>query len=200
MSEFFVVDSEAVHEIKIKGSKFIGQIFKVKDEEDAEQRLSQIRKKYHNATHNCFAYRTGKGSNIKFRFSDDGEPGGTAGKPIYSVIQGNNLTYVLFIVTRYFGGTKLGTGRLIRAYSSAAMEVLKKTGLKKLILTKTIEFSLPHTFVNTVHHVIEQFNAKIIDISYTETVSFTVKIQEDKEEDFKKLIAEKSSGQVKFQS
>ena len=183
MSEFFVVDSEAVHEIKIKGSKFIGQIFKVKDEEDAERRLSQTRKKYHNATHNCFAYRTGEGSNIKFRFSDDGEPGGTAGKPIYSVIQGNNLTYVLFIVTRYFGGTKLGTGGLIRAYSSAAMEVLKKTGLKRLILTKTIEFSLPHTFVNKVHHVIEQFNAKIIDTSYTETVSFTVKIQEDKEED-----------------
>lgn len=200
MSEFYFVESDTSHVYKVKGSKFIGQIFKIKNEEEAENRLNQIKKKYHDATHNCFAYRTGDRTNEKFRFSDDGEPGGTAGKPIYSVIEGHNLTDILVIVTRYFGGTKLGTGGLIRAYSTAANEALKKTKVIKLIPKKTVKFTVPHNCINQIHHIVEQINAKITDTIFTEKVTFIIEIKEDDEEDFRVLVLDKSSGQAEFHS
>ena len=114
---YLTIQETSGAEIKIKGSRFIGIISPVADKVNAEKILIEIRKEFRNATHNCFAYRI---NSQEFRYSDDGEPSGTAGRPILSMIDKYQLQRVVLVVTRYFGGTKLGTGGLIRAYSQSA--------------------------------------------------------------------------------
>ena len=108
---YLTVKTAGQVEIKIKGSKFIGQALPCLSEEEAEATLAGIRKKYYDATHHCYAYKIGMGRNQKFRYSDAGEPSGTAGKPIYDQLEGKGLTNLIVIVIRYFGGTKLGSRR-----------------------------------------------------------------------------------------
>lgn len=110
--------------IIIKKSRFIGQAFRVNSLEEVEEILAQTRKKYYDATHNCYAYRLNDDASVQ-KMSDDGEPAKTAGAPILDVLVKQDLTNILVIVTRYFGGTLLGAGGLVRAYSSATSEVLK---------------------------------------------------------------------------
>ena len=114
-------------EYTVNRSRFIGRCFPVDSEEAALCLLGDIRKKHWDATHNCFAYRIGE--NAAARFSDDGEPGGTAGKPIMDVLTGRGLTNVLCVVTRYFGGILLGAGGLVRAYSKSAADAVAKAGV-----------------------------------------------------------------------
>ena len=114
-------------EYTVNRSRFIGRCFPVESEEAALCLLGDIRKKHWDATHNCFAYRIGE--NAAARFSDDGEPGGTAGKPIMDVLTGKGLTNVLCVVTRYFGGILLGAGGLVRAYSKSAADAVTKAGV-----------------------------------------------------------------------
>ena len=111
--------------IEEKKSKFIANIFKVDTVEEAEKKLDEVRKKYYDARHNCYAYII-KEDNIKKKFSDDGEPSGTAGSPILNVIERNELCNVLIIVTRYFGGILLGAGGLVRAYTEAATKAVEE--------------------------------------------------------------------------
>lgn len=132
------IKNDAVNEIIINKSKFITSIVKVKDIIDCKNKLLEIKNTYKDATHNCFAYKI---DNIK-RFNDDKEPAGTAGMPILNVIDNNDLNHVLIVVSRYFGGIKLGAGGLLRAYSSSCSECLKLCEIieeKKYIKMK-IEF------------------------------------------------------------
>ena len=115
-------------QIKVKGSRFLAEAVPVADEAVAEAALATIRKREYNATHHCTAYRIGPAADL-FRFNDDGEPSGTAGQPILRQIEGRELTNTLVVVTRYYGGTKLGTGGLIRAYGEAASLALFGLGL-----------------------------------------------------------------------
>lgn len=110
---FKTINKDAVAEIVEKKSKFIASLFYVENVEEAEEKIKEIKKKYFDARHNCFAYRIATESRIVERFSDDGEPSGTAGAPMLTVLAGNNLANVLVVVTRYFGGILLGTGGLI---------------------------------------------------------------------------------------
>lgn len=114
-----------------KKSKFIANLFYVSSVEDAENQLQQIRKQHYDARHNCFAYRIGETKDIIEKASDDGEPSGTAGAPMLNLLQKQNLTNVLVVVTRYFGGILLGTGGLVRAYTQAAKEALEKVEIVK---------------------------------------------------------------------
>ena len=127
------VSARELAEIKIKGSRFIGEVVPASSIEDAEAALGQIRKREYNATHHCWAYRLGVKGDL-FRYSDDGEPSGTAGQPILRHIDGLGITNILVVVTRYYGGTKLGTGGLIRAYGEAARLVLEKSVIEEKIL------------------------------------------------------------------
>ena len=113
-------------EIVEKKSKFIANLFYVESIEEAEEKIKEIKKKYFDARHNCFAYRVATKDGITERFSDDGEPSGTAGGPMLTTLSGQNIANVLVIVTRYFGGILLGTGGLIRAYTSAVQEAIGK--------------------------------------------------------------------------
>ena len=115
--------SDKIHstELKVKGSKFIASIIHSDNKFIAEKKYQEFKQKYYDASHNCYAYRI---SENDFRYSDDGEPSGTAGLPIFKVLENNEIFEALLVVTRYFGGTKLGTGGLARAYSDAALECI----------------------------------------------------------------------------
>jgi uncharacterized YigZ family protein len=160
-------------EIKVKGSKFIGHVFHVLNKGQAESVYSNIKRKYHDATHNCFAYRF---SPDEFRYSDDGEPSGTAGKPIYQILETNSLIQTIIIVTRYFGGTKLGTGGLSHAYSDAAREVLSKTKIEVKTRYKTLTVEFNYDKLNHLIDRVNQYKGIIGKTEYTEKIIFCVQI------------------------
>lgn len=160
-------------ELVEKKSRFIATTFPVKTEEEALAFIESIRKKYWDARHNCFAYVIGERGELQ-RFSDDGEPGGTAGKPMLDVLLGQEIRNIVVVVTRYFGGTLLGTGGLVRAYSGAA-----KRGLDaSVIITKTPGIKLhivtDYTDLGRIQYILGQNGIKILDSLYTDKVEQTV--------------------------
>ena len=127
MDNFFTIRENGMAEITEKKSKFISNIIKVNSRQNAEDEINKIKKIYHDARHNCVAYRVIEDDMIIEKSSDDGEPSGTAGGPMLNILQKNNLCNVAVIVTRYFGGILLGTGGLVRAYSDATMMAIEKS-------------------------------------------------------------------------
>lgn len=151
------IDKASTGYYKDKGSKFIAEAISVDSEEKVKEILEKIKSKYHDARHHCYAYRLGFDKSI-FRINDDGEPSGTAGKPIYGQIRSKDLTNILIVVIRYFGGTKLGVRGLINAYKAAAQDSLENTN----IITKTVndifrlDFAYP--LMNDVMRIIKEEN------------------------------------------
>ncbi len=183
-------------ELKVKGSIFIGHARPCLGEQEAEDRITTIKKKYHDATHNCFAYRLGLTETKKVRFSDDGEPSGTAGKPILDNIEGHDLTNTLIVVTRYFGGTKLGTGGLSRAYSEAAAEALKAAGIVEKYITATIFITVEFHDYNLVERIIRALEGNIVGAEFTEKVSIKAEIRTSMAKRLKDDIIEATSGRA----
>lgn len=146
---------------KEKGSKFLAFAFPVKDEDEIKERLAELRKKFYDARHHCYAYILGFGGET-YRANDDGEPGHSAGDPILGQIRSNNLTNTLIVVVRYFGGTKLGVSGLIHAYKTAATEAIANNLIEvKFILAEiTIRFDYPE--INQVMKLIKDFDLEIL--------------------------------------
>lgn len=144
-----------VKEIVIKKSRFIGYGFAVSTEDEAIAHIDRIRKEHWNATHNCFAYVIGDRDQIQ-KQSDDGEPGGTAGKPILEVIKARQLKNVLIIVTRYFGGVMLGAGGLIRAYSDGAVAAIEASSAVVKQLHAIVEIGVEYTWMGKLEHALRQ--------------------------------------------
>jgi uncharacterized YigZ family protein len=191
-----VLNSISEFKLKEKGSTFIGQAFTVWDEETALARLNEIRKKHYDATHNCYAYRI---YTNKFKYSDDGEPNGTAGIRIYNAIEHFDLQNILVIVTRYYGGVKLGVGPLGKAYYQAAFEVLKESEVSEKIYYQKVKISYDYNFVKTIHKVLTDFEGTILNNSfdtgpYSECLVYP-EIVENLAETLKNL----SSGKIKIE-
>ena len=166
-------------EIEIKKSIFIGRAFFVKSEEEALDFLDKVKEEEKSATHNCHAYIIGE-DGLTQRYSDDGEPSGTAGIPMLEVLKKEEMRNVLVIVTRYFGGTKLGAGGLVRAYTDAVVRALddaKRVVMKNFIRTKII---YDYTFHGALVNLLANENFKIIGENYTDKVEVTIDIGEDK--------------------
>jgi uncharacterized YigZ family protein len=144
VDNYFTIAASAQTEIKIERSRFIGTALPVSSKTVAEEEYHLFQKKYYDATHNCFSYVVGKGLDVVFRFSDDGEPSGTAGKQIYETIQSRKLTDILIVVTRYFGGVKLGTGGLGRAYREAANAALDQATVVERFLMQPCKLIFAH--------------------------------------------------------
>jgi uncharacterized YigZ family protein len=155
-------------EYKEKGSRFIALAFYVQTEEEALTILEQTRKKYYDASHHCYAY---KFNNNKTKYSDAGEPSGTAGIRILNAIEHFNLTEILIIVIRYFGGTKLGAGGLGRAYYKSASEVLNKAEIIKKKLYQKIYVQTDHQFIQKVYHILNSYKSIIIKTDYSNNVN-----------------------------
>ena len=157
MDSFLSIENDSCTEQVIERSRFITHVFYVETEEDARQKIDFIRKKYADATHNCYAYVTDYGNAT--RSSDDGEPSGTAGVPILEVIRNKKIINVLVVVTRYFGGIKLGAGGLVRAYSGSCRDGLDKSVKKEFFMCKLLS-------VNVKYEEFNLFNSQILKDAY----------------------------------
>lgn len=147
---------------KAKNSKFFGYAFPVSNEEDVKQHLAKIKKEHHSARHWCYAYQIGT-ENILFRANDDGEPNNSAGMPIYGQIQSYNLTNVLIIVVRYFGGVKLGVGGLIQAYKTSAQLSLESSNIIEKTINNMFLISFDYKHMNKVMRIIKEKQLSIIN-------------------------------------
>lgn len=182
-------------EIVEKKSRFITTVLPVTTEEEALAFIEAMNKKYWNATHNCYAYVIGERSEIQ-RCSDDGEPSGTAGKPMLDVLMGEKLHNVVVVVTRYFGGTLLGTGGLVRAYSSAV-----KAGLaSSVIITKMsgikLEITTEYTGLGKIQYILGENGITTLDTVYTDKVNMTVLVPTWELEGLKAKLMEGTNGKV----
>jgi len=192
--EYLTITHPVKTEIKVKGSRFMASLFPVTTKEQAESMYQEIRKKYYNATHNCFAYRI---DSDLFRYSDDGEPSGTAGKPILRVIDGQRIYEALCVITRYFGGTKLGTGGLIRAYSQAAQQAFSEARIKTCIRRSVIDISLTYEHENITRVLLNRYKGIIEKADYGKTIKMKVAIPESLCEQFIREIEEQTYLAVK---
>lgn len=195
VKKYKTIARRAEIEISEKKSRFIATVMPVKSQEEADGFLEELRKKYWNASHNCYAYQIGERSEIQ-RFSDDGEPQGTAGKPILEVLKGEELRDTAIVVTRYFGGTKLGTGGLVRAYGKSAKDGILAAGIVECILMCRYRLTISYTLVGKVEYLLNENGYIIEDTSYTDDVTFYVLVEKDLGERFKKQIIEATSAEA----
>ncbi len=172
--EIFTLSSEVTAELKIKHSTFISRIKRIQNTQEAKEYISQISKIEKNANHNCWAYRIN--DNI-YHYSDAGEPSGTAGKPIFNTLLKYNLYQVVCVVTRYFGGVKLGIRGLIDAYSQVTQKALENAKIIPIVEMKTWKIALPYTFLETFKHKCRTFHVEIDKTDYSDKVFLECKAE-----------------------
>ena len=179
--QYKTIKERSTAEIVEKKSKFIANIFHIESREEAEQIISNIKKEYYDARHNCFAYSfyDEKSMQIYTRSSDDGEPSGTAGVPILSVVNGNNLVNVLIIVTRYFGGILLGTGGLVRAYKEAAEKVIINSKMYKIVEGYEVKTQIDYNNWDKFNYYCKNKKINIIKTEYFEKIECIFEIPKE---------------------
>ena len=180
--EFLTIKQPAKGLYKEKGSKFYGIIYPVKSEEEIKDKLEEVRATYHDARHHCYAYRYGI-EKEHIRMNDDGEPSSTAGKPIFGQIQSHELTNILIVVVRYFGGTKLGTSGLIRAYKTAAEEAINKSSIIKKVIQARYMVEFDYGLMNEVMKFLHDENLTPIEKEFGASCKFTLGLRKSKEQE-----------------
>lgn len=175
--------------LKEKGSKFIGFVFPLDDEKDLKKNLEKIRKEHPKATHHCYALRLGiKGEN--YRANDDGEPSGSAGLPIHNQLLAHDITNVLLIVVRYYGGTKLGVSGLVKAYKESAKITLEEAEIVTKELESEIEIAFSFNQQNQIFTLLNKFDGKILDFLSEEQCTIKAKIKSSQKESISELLSE----------
>jgi len=193
--DFYLTIEEQVRtELKVRNSKFITTATPSSTKEKAKEILGTIRTEFFDASHNCFAYRIGN-QGLDFRASDDGEPKGSAGKPILFAIQKYDLSDLIVVVTRYFGGTKLGVGGLARAYSDATEAVLQLCKQKKVHITKPVKIFCTYEDLNIIKNILSEFAVSFKE-TYLDAIQIIAEIPISKIEFFNKRIAESTNGRA----
>lgn len=167
---------------KDKGSKFIAVVAPVETESEIKEKIEDIKKQYHDARHHCYAYALGKNHDI-YRINDDSEPSGTAGRPIYGQIQSFNLTNVLIVVVRYFGGTKLGVRGLINAYKGAAKDAVEKNKIVEKFLVSRFRVYFDYPEMNNVMRIIKEYNLEQFNHDFSQTCSLDFDVRQSFEKD-----------------
>jgi len=197
---YLTIEKEAVEEIKVKGSRFIARTFFSATVEEAQDKLEAVRKKEYSATHNCYAYLIGVDPKQRqFKYSDDGEPNGTAGRPIFDIISGSGATNLLAVVTRYFGGTKLGTGGLVKAYSDSAKLAVTRSCIKENYLTDIFHVEIDFSFYDRLLQNINKIGARVIESNFSDNVILNIEIRKSLSAKLKTEIIELSSGKAKIE-
>lgn len=183
--------SSQVHEVEIKKSRFVARAEPVGSPEEAQDRIAAIRDP--GASHNCWAYRVGD----RYRFSDDGEPGGTAGRPMLAAIEAQGIDRVVVVVTRYFGGIKLGAGGLARAYGGAAAECLRTAPKREIRRLATIAIEAPFDALGAIYALLERFAATRLGEEYTTAgVALRVELEEASVQDLERALADATRGRA----
>ncbi len=195
---YFTVKERAETEIIIKKSRFIAHVAPVVSVEEAEAFINEIKTKHWDATHNVYAYLIGHQGLIQ-KASDDGEPSGTAGKPILDVIKNKNLQDVVVVVTRYFGGIKLGAGGLIRAYSQAAVQGIEAAFEIEKILHREIKIEVEYPLFGILQRKIEDLNLPLQKIDYTDIVAIDILAKETEKDNIINTFINLTSNQANIQ-
>lgn len=182
-------------EIVEKKSRFIANVFQVMDEEQANEYIYNMKKQYYDARHNCYAYVCGDNNEVQ-KFSDDGEPSGTAGKPIMDIITSLDIRNCLIVVTRYFGGTLLGTGGLIRAYQSSAKAGIEQSDVVDVYEGAIASIDADYNNVGKLQYICSDMGVEIIKSDYGENVHMEVLMERDKYIQFSQKVTDAFSGNV----
>ncbi|MFV0314958.1 MAG: YigZ family protein [Anaerotignum sp.] len=198
LNQYKTILCEAEAEITEKKSRFIATVRPIKSEDEARAFIDEMKKKYWDARHNVFAYQLGERDEMQ-RFSDDGEPQGTAGMPVLNVLKGEEIKNTAIVVTRYFGGTLLGTGGLVRAYGKAAKEGILSAGIVELILYTRYEVIAEYTDSGKVQYQILQNEHILFDTQYSDKVMFTVLVKTEETEAFEKKMIDIYRGETFFE-
>jgi uncharacterized YigZ family protein len=181
-------------ELKIKGSRFIASIYPISSDKEAWDVIKEISADYRDATHNCYAFQLDSGDQRKFRCSDAGEPSGTAGSAILSAIEHSGITNVVLLVTRYFGGTKLGVGPLRRAYRDSAKAAIEKCGIKTKFHTDRFSFSIPYTSLKDLQQLLNLMQVVTISQQFDEMAKYTVDIRKSLSKEFQEKMKQLLKG------
>ena len=193
MDEYLVPTAFGEDEFVEKKSRFIGRVWLVETEEEALARIQEMKKQHYDATHNCWAYIIKDGA---MRFSDDGEPGGTAGMPMVQVLQKEQLYNVVCVVTRYFGGTLLGAGGLVRAYTKGAKIAIDAAGKSMKRVWSVIYLPCPYSYYERVKLEVAAFEGLIRDTQFTAEVELEILIARDRAQAFLDRIVDMTAGTV----
>lgn len=184
-------------EIEEKKSRFIATVFPIETEEQAIAFIAETKKKYWDARHNCFAYVAGKNNELQ-RCSDDGEPSQTAGRPMLDVLLREEIHNVLVVVTRYFGGTLLGTGGLVRAYQGATKAGLENSTIIEKCSGKKLVITTDYNGIGKIQYILAQEEITVLDTEYTQEVVMTAMIPDEKKEKIEKDIVEGTNGKAQL--
>lgn len=196
MEAYKMVYEGGCDEIVEKKSRFIAHVFPVHSEEEAQQKIEEIRKEYWDARHNCHAFVIGPNNEVT-RCSDDGEPSGTAGRPILEVLTGEQVHDTLVVVTRYFGGTLLGTGGLVRAYSQATQAGLAASRVITRQPGRKVVVSTDYNGIGKLQYIAGKLGLPVLDTIYTESVEMILLVPEEQSGKLLKEITEATAGQAK---
>ena len=191
------VKKDAFAEIEIKKSKFIAHIAEIKSEDEAETFIKQTRKKYYDATHNCSAYILNSDRGIRHS-SDDGEPSGSAGLPIYNQLLANDITNVLLIIVRYFGGTKLGVSGLVKAYKESAKATIEEAKIITKELESEIEIIFKFSQQNIIFSLLNKFNAQVLEFNSHEQCLIRASVKTAQKENISEILSEMHLISFKF--
>lgn len=195
LPNYFTVKKQGEHEIIIQKSRFIAHISRAETEEEAQQFIQDIKKKHWNATHNCSAYLIGEHNQIQ-KANDDGEPSGTAGVPMLEVLKKRDLKDTVVVVTRYFGGIKLGAGGLIRAYGKSTTEGLNAVGIVERKLMTVMHIEADYSWLGKLENELRSSTYQLKEIHYSEQVELEVYVEHSEVEAFNEWIIDMTNGQA----
>ena len=195
-SKYFTPFKPVEEQLVVKRSRFIAWVIPVTTRVAIDEALESRRKKFPDATHHCFAWRIGFDHELQAFSSDAGEPSGTAGRPILQALESRRLTNVVCVVTRYYGGTKLGTGGLMRAYSAAAFAAIDQTQLAEAFPVAVLHLQYDYPFAGAVEKVLHQLNARVLSQDFAEKISCTIEVHRDIDDRARELLKDACSGRI----
>lgn len=195
MDRFKTIKQNSKAEIEEKKSRFIAEIFYIEDVNQAEEYIKQVKKRYFDARHHCYAYRIIQNNAIKEKQSDDGEPSGTAGAPMLNILNKNQIVNVLVVVTRYFGGTLLGTGGLVKAYSEATLKAIENTEIVMQELGYEMQVTITYGDLEKFKYYAQKNSINIINIKYENNIVCTIEINKQEKE---KLLMQENFNILKY--
>jgi uncharacterized YigZ family protein len=196
MKRYPIPARETRTEIKVSNSRFIATVAPAFSVEEARAFIARIRDEFSDASHNVPAYVIGYGASVIAHCNDDGEPSGTAGRPMLAVLQGSGLGDIVAVVTRYFGGTKLGTGGLVRAYTDATKAVLEILPLAQKVATHTVMMAVPYNLFEQVRLLVAAHNGRILDEAFAADVTVTAQFTVSRFPAFQAALRQLSHGQL----
>lgn len=197
MPDYLVPADTIVVEQELKKSRFIASAGRASNKAEAVSFIQAVRRTFPDASHNCWAYIAGEPNNtVEIGMSDDGEPQGTAGKPMLNVLQHKGIGEIVVVVTRYFGGVKLGAGGLVRAYSNAVQAVMEELPLAEVVAVKEAQLQFPYAHESTIRRLLESLKVEVVDTGYQDNVLMHLNVPENQAAELEQKAVNQTHGEA----